>query len=81
MEPVRTPAASYAMVSVPEAVRTVLGLVKPLEAEEVDFEAALGRVLAADVQADEPIPAYRASIKVGGGGVREVLRRRRACLF
>lgn len=64
MEPVRTPAASYDMVSVPEAVKTVLEHTAPLHVEEVYFADALGRTLAGDVLAGEPIPAYRASIKV-----------------
>lgn len=65
MEPVRTPAASYGMVSVAEAVATALSVTDPLPAVGVDATEALGSVLAEDVVAADPIPAYRASIKVG----------------
>lgn len=68
MEPLRTPAAAYGMVSVAEALATALSVTDPLPAVEVDAGEALGLVLAEDVVAADPIPAYRASIKVGGVG-------------
>ncbi|KAL6772244.1 CNX1E [Auxenochlorella protothecoides x Auxenochlorella symbiontica] len=65
MEPVRTPAANYSMVSVAEAVETVLGATRPLPPQEFSYIDALGLTLAEDVLARDPIPAYRASIKDG----------------
>lgn len=67
MEPVRTPAANYSMVSVAEAVETALGATRPLPPQDFSYIDALGLTLAEDVLARDPIPAYRASIKVPGG--------------
>ncbi|RMZ52878.1 hypothetical protein APUTEX25_000997, partial [Auxenochlorella protothecoides] len=65
MEPVRTPAANYSMVSVAEAVETALGATRPLPPQDFSYIDALGLTLAEDVLARDPIPAYRASIKDG----------------
>lgn len=71
-----TPSAAYKMMEVPAAVELILGETEALPAEQVPFQAALGHTLAADVRAAEPVPGFRASIKVGGraGGraVREL---------
>ncbi|KDD71615.1 hypothetical protein H632_c4686p0, partial [Helicosporidium sp. ATCC 50920] len=60
-----TPAAGYAMVSVPEAVDRVLAATQPLAPVEMACADALGLTLAMDVVSKVNIPAYRASIKDG----------------
>lgn len=46
------------MLSVPEARRLVLEAAPPPEVEEVELDRAAGRVLAADVVAEEDVPAF-----------------------
>ena len=53
------------MVSVDEAVQTVLTNTQALPAERLPLSAVLGRILAEDVTAAEPHPPFRASIKDG----------------
>ena len=48
-----------------DAIDRVLATVAPLEAEEVPLGAALGRVLAEDVAAVEPVPAFANSAMDG----------------
>jgi molybdenum cofactor synthesis domain-containing protein len=55
------PESPYAMISVEEAVATVLGTVTPLPPVRVPFLDALELVLAEDVYADEPMPPFAAS--------------------
>jgi gephyrin len=62
---VATPSAGFRMLAVPEAVALILAHTAPLGDEEVALAAAVGRTLAADVVAAEPVPGYRASIKDG----------------
>ena len=61
-----TPAANYAMTSVPEAQATILQHTQALPAVNVPLHDAQGRVLAADVHARDALPPYRASIKARG---------------
>lgn len=63
-----TPAAAYRMLSVPAAVELILAETAPLPAETVPFQQALRHTLAADVRAAEPVPGFRASIKVRWAG-------------
>ena len=65
-----TPAAAYRMLSVPAAVEQILAETEPLPAEEVPFHQALRHTLAADVRAAEPVPGFRASIKVRASALR-----------
>jgi molybdenum cofactor synthesis domain-containing protein len=51
----------YPMISVEEAVETVLRHVAPLTPVKVPFDDALGLVLAQDVAAVEPMPPFAAS--------------------
>lgn len=53
------------MISMDEAVDTVLSKTDLLPAETVPFQAAFKLTLAEDVRAAEPVPGYRASIKDG----------------
>ena len=46
------------LISVDEALERILAAVHCLPAEPVELLAALGRVLAADVQADADIPPF-----------------------
>jgi molybdopterin molybdotransferase len=46
------------VLSFDEALAAVRGETRPLAAEEVDLEGALGRVLAEDVRADRPLPPF-----------------------
>lgn len=55
----------YAMLPVPEALELVLAQAQVLEPVEVPLAAALGRVLAAPVLAQDPLPPFVASIKDG----------------
>lgn len=57
--------SAYRMVSVAEALATVLAQTSPLPAARVPLAAALGLVLAEDVVAAEPQPPFRASVKDG----------------
>lgn len=63
-----TPSAFYKMVSIPAAVQQVLEETVPLPAVAVPFSSALNHVIAEDVLAQEPVPGFRASIKVLRGG-------------
>lgn len=58
-----TPAASYRMISIPEAQGTVLRHAHPLPPQRIGLDSAVGRVLAQDVLAPEPLPPFPASIK------------------
>ncbi|KAI7845411.1 hypothetical protein COHA_001116 [Chlorella ohadii] len=59
-----TPSAFYKMLSVPDAVELILAETEPLPAVALPFQAAARHTLAADVRAAEPVPGFRASIKV-----------------
>lgn len=61
----KTPAASYTMLPVPEALAIVMDHTDPLPAETVTLSEAYGRVLTEDVAAADPLPPFRASIKDG----------------
>jgi molybdopterin biosynthesis enzyme len=64
-------ASQYKMISIPEAQGTVLQHVKPLGVEQVQLVDALGRTLAADVTANEPLPPFPASIKARLASVKQ----------
>lgn len=77
--------SQYKMISIPEAVATVLAHTPALPAEAVPLRLALGRVLAAPVTAGEALPPFPASIKDGyavrhadGAGERDVVGESRA---
>jgi molybdopterin molybdotransferase len=78
VRPIRT-TSPYAMVSVDDALATILGQVQPLETEQVDALAAEGRVLAEAVRADAPLPAGPRSavdgyaVRAADVGERELL--------
>jgi gephyrin len=55
----------YPMLEVEAALAVVLAQAEPLAAVETPLHDALGRVLAEDVVAAEPLPPFRASIKDG----------------
>lgn len=55
----------YKMISIPEALDTVLQHTPVLGTETVPLQAALGRVLAAAVTATDALPPFPASIKDG----------------
>lgn len=59
-----TPAASYKMITIPEAQRVVLQHAQKLQAEHVCLFESLGRILSEDVVAAEPLPPFVASVKV-----------------
>lgn len=59
-----TPSAFYKMLSVPDAEALVLKETEQLPSQSVPFHAAFQHVLAEDVLAQEPVPGFRASIKV-----------------
>ena len=63
-KPPSTPAASYRMISVPEAQDLILQHTFRLQQQQVPLAEAVGCVLASDTQAMDNIPPYRASIKV-----------------
>lgn len=52
------------VVSVEEALETVLRVVQRLPPVTVPLHDALGKVLAEDIRARDPLPPYPASIKV-----------------
>eukprot|EP00268_Persea_americana_P016744 TRINITY_DN1795_c0_g1_i9.p1 TRINITY_DN1795_c0_g1~~TRINITY_DN1795_c0_g1_i9.p1 ORF type:complete len:673 (-),score=145.22 TRINITY_DN1795_c0_g1_i9:436-2454(-) len=56
---------SPSMVSVDEALQTVLSVAPRLEPVKIPFQDALGLVLAEDVVARDPVPPFRASIMDG----------------
>ncbi|MFA4842671.1 MAG: gephyrin-like molybdotransferase Glp [Candidatus Omnitrophota bacterium] len=49
---------NWKMISVQEALKTILNNIKPLRAEIVKLTDALGRVLAQDIHSDADIPAF-----------------------
>ena len=53
------------LISIDEARQRVLAAVRPLPAEEVELADALGRVLAADAEADRDLPPFDASAMDG----------------
>jgi molybdopterin molybdotransferase len=53
------------LVELPDARDAILALAQPLEAERVALHDALGRVLAEDVTASEPVPGFDASAMDG----------------
>ncbi|KAK1288916.1 Molybdopterin biosynthesis protein CNX1 [Acorus calamus] len=53
------------MISVDDALTTVLRVAGRLEPVTVPFHEAVGLVLAEDVRAPDPLPPYRASVKDG----------------
>lgn len=53
------------MISVADAQKKVLEFCDVIGTEKVDFRKALGRVLAEDVFAQDPLPPFPASIKDG----------------
>lgn len=52
------------MISVGDALQTVLNASKRLPPIAVSLHDALGKVLAQDVRAPDPLPPYPASVKV-----------------
>lgn len=56
MQPMLTQ-SPYPMISIAEAREIILARARPLPAEEIDFFAARGRVLARDVVAEEDLPS------------------------
>lgn len=55
----------YSLLPVADALATVLAQAQPLPPESVPLGRALGRILAADIQAAEPLPPFPASVKDG----------------
>ncbi|GAB2274490.1 calnexin Cnx1 [Dionaea muscipula] len=53
------------MISVEEALETVLRVAQRLEPVTVPLHEALGKVLAEDIRAPDPLPPYPASVKDG----------------
>ena len=60
-----TPSAGFHMISLAEALQTVLRETVQLRVEMVPFELSSGHIVASDIYAAEPVPSYRASIKDG----------------
>src|SRR4051812_16638597 len=54
-----------ALISIAEARERVLAAVRPLPAEEVPLDAALGRVLAEDARSQENLPPFDSSAMDG----------------
>jgi len=52
------------MISVTDALETVLNAAKRLPPISVSLHEALGKVLAQNVHAVDPLPPYHASVKV-----------------
>lgn len=52
------------MITVEEALKTVLSVAQRLEPVTVPLHEAHGKILAQDIQAPDPLPPYPASIKV-----------------
>jgi molybdopterin molybdotransferase len=63
--------AASGLLEIEDARRLVLGAAMPLAAEPVDLHSALGRVLAEDLSADRPVPAFDSSA-MDGFAVRAV---------
>src|SRR5919205_2195282 len=61
--------SAYPMISVPEALATILERVQPLGTETIDLRHARGRVLARDILADQDLPGLPRS-SVDGYAVR-----------
>lgn len=59
-----TPSALYKMISIPEAQKIVLAETERLPSVSIPLSEAQGRILAEDVQAQEDVPPFPASIKV-----------------
>jgi gephyrin len=59
------PESAYAMLPVEEALAVVLSQAQTLAAVHVPLHEALGRILAEDVHAGEPLPPFPASVKDG----------------
>ncbi len=59
------PESSYPMLSVDDALAAVLAQAEPLPVLYTDLGGALGRILAEDVHAGEPLPPFAASVKDG----------------
>ncbi|KZV30397.1 hypothetical protein F511_21097 [Dorcoceras hygrometricum] len=53
------------MISVEEAIKTVLSVAERLQPVTVPIHESLGKILEQDVTARDPLPPYRASIKDG----------------
>lgn len=52
------------MISADEALQTILSVAQHLPSVTVPLQDALGKVLAEDIHAPDPLPPYRASVKV-----------------
>jgi molybdopterin biosynthesis enzyme len=52
------------MLAVPDAQEVILQHTEPLPCQRVPFQRALDHTLAEEVTAAEPVPGFRASIKV-----------------
>ncbi|CAI9774549.1 unnamed protein product [Fraxinus pennsylvanica] len=57
--------AENSMISVEEALKTVLNVAQRLPPVTVSLHEALGKVLAQDITAPDPLPPYPASVKDG----------------
>lgn len=62
-----TPAASYGMLPVPQALDIVLQHTEPLPSVTTTLAQAAGKILTHDVVALDPVPPFRASVKVLDG--------------
>lgn len=56
--------AENRMITVEEALDTVLNVAQRLPPVTVSLHEALGKVLAQDITAPDPLPPYPASVKV-----------------
>lgn len=57
--------AATKMISVDDALETVLSVARRLEPVTVPLHEALGRILAEEIRAPDPLPPYPASVKDG----------------
>lgn len=57
--------SKYPMINVEDAIMHVLQNSNPLSIEDVDLMSSCGRVVASDVSANDPFPAFRASTMDG----------------
>lgn len=62
-----------AMLSSEEALNIVLNVAQRLPPITVSLHEALGKVLAEDIRAPDPLPPYPASVKVRMGFLHHVL--------
>ena len=53
------------MIVFEEALETVMGSIRRVEAEQIDLDAACGRILAADVTSDMDMPPFNKSAMDG----------------